>query len=76
MIHLPPARLRGDHITNGRGVPGMARAVQRAQDARFFAQDKLYEEPDVAFVEIAAMNAEWLWAFMLFIDWVNDYGDG
>lgn len=52
----------------------MARAVQRAQDARFFAQDKLYEEPDVALVEIAAMNAEWLWAFMLFLDWVNDYG--
>lgn len=53
----------------------MARAVQRAQDAYFFAQDKLYEEPDVAFLEIATMNAEWLWALMLFIDWVNDYGD-
>ena len=73
MIHLPPKRLKEGSITNGRGVPGMARAVRNARDAQFFAQDKLYEQPDVALVEIATMNAEWFWAFMLFLDWVNDY---
>lgn len=55
-----------------RGPEGIAAAVRDAEDCRYFFHDKAYQEPDTGLGEVVYERAAWLWALMLFLDWVNE----